>query len=90
MSWNYRVIRRSFISADDTKAYSYAIHEVYYNEDMTIKSWTVDPIDACGEAIKELKECLECMLLACSKPVLEEIFLDGGEEKLVEVKGETE
>ena len=40
MSWNYRVV----LGQED----SYTIHEIYYNEDMSIKAWIESPASPYG------------------------------------------
>ena len=46
MSWNYRVIFQ-----DDC----YSIHEVYYDDEGNIESWTERAVGISGETIRELK-----------------------------------
>ena len=64
MNWNYRVIK-----SHDSQDY-YVIREVYYGKDNTIKYWSDDPVDPTGDTVGELKEDLELMASALSKPVL--------------------
>ena len=39
MSWSYRLVYR-----DDAKPPYYAVHEVYYRDDGTVRAWTVEPV----------------------------------------------
>lgn len=66
MSWNYRVMRREFAGE-----VSFGIHEVYYNEDGSIRNWTTDPVSCGGETIEELQHDHECQSYAFGKPVLD-------------------
>lgn len=80
--WNYRVIRRE--NKADSETY-YGIYEVYYNQDATIESWTVDRCSPFGESLAELLNDISHMIKALDKPILEEKEIDGV-EKLVEVE----
>lgn len=70
MSWNYRVIRQKVI-VDDEEFDSFAIHEVYYDEDGKPGSITSDPVEPSGQTLQELGEDLRRMVAALNKPVLE-------------------
>lgn len=85
MSWNYRVIRRTggYGCGIEGKWVSFCIHEVYYTKRGRPKSWSEDPQDPHGETLEELRDCLNMMLAALDKPVLEERG-----NKLAEVKEE--
>jgi hypothetical protein len=50
VSWNYRVLKM----ADSDGTEMWAVHEVYYNEDGTIKTWTVNSVAPSGESWDEL------------------------------------
>jgi hypothetical protein len=77
MTFNYRVIRKTYASGET----DYAIHEVYYNDKYDIESWSEDAICAIGDDLSELNTDVHRMLSALTKPVLEEV-----DNKLVEVK----
>ena len=66
MAWDYRVIKHI-----DEGVVSYQIHEVYYDEDQLIKSWTENSIKPYGETPDELKEDILMQLQAFQKPILE-------------------
>jgi hypothetical protein len=68
MSWNHRVMRQHF----DSGEVHYGIREVFYDEDGTVKGWTAEPVDPHGESVDGLRECLQRMLAALDKPVLDE------------------
>jgi len=66
MSWNYRVVRRLIGDID-----IFQIHEVYYREDGSIRTFTWDPVEGFGKSLEELKQDLQWMLEACDKEVLD-------------------
>lgn len=63
--WNHRVIKK--VTEIGT---FYGIHEVFYNDDGSIYSYTENPVDVFGENIAELQQTLEWMLKCLDKPVL--------------------
>jgi hypothetical protein len=69
--WNHRVIKSSHLEAGEMIDY-YAIHEVFYNDDGTIYSYTQNPVDVGGDNINELRETLERMLRCLDNPILEQ------------------
>lgn len=75
MSWNYRVIKKDFLGEYvdiPEDQVSFGIHEVYYDDSTGgIVSCTIDPVDPYGESMDELRDCLNKMLLALDKPVLD-------------------
>ncbi|WDP89309.1 MAG: hypothetical protein HUN04_06035 [Desulfobacter sp.] len=74
MTWNYRIIKRHHAESGTT---TLGIHEVYYNEEGAIDSWTQGPMDPHGETLAELKADLEHFAEALEKPVLVEKVKDG-------------
>lgn len=42
-------------TTDSDGTFAYAIHEVYYADDGSIKSWTENPTKPGGETLKELQ-----------------------------------
>ena len=66
MAWDYRVIKHI-----DEGVVSYQIHEVYYDEDQVIKSWTENSIKPYGETPEELKKDILMQLQGLDKPVLD-------------------
>ncbi len=66
MAWDYRVIKHT-----DEGEVSYQIHEVYYDENQIIESWTENSIKPYGETPVELKEDILMQLQAFQKPILE-------------------
>ena len=68
MSWNYRVIRKD--TGHSEEPYYYQIHEVYYDEDGEVESWSEDPIKPGGTDLPELGGDLGYMVTALSKPAL--------------------
>jgi len=78
--WNYRIIRRHHKEIDTE---TFQIHEVYYDDEHQVESWTAGPIDPTGETLLELKGDVELMLKAFEQPVLVEKIVNG-KETLVE------
>lgn len=73
MTWNYRIIYR-----DDLLTPFYGIHEVFYDDDNVIETYTEDPVDVTGETPEEVMTTLAQMLLDCSlMPVLKASELEG-------------
>ena len=66
MSWNYRVIKKIIGSEE-----SFQIHEVYYNDDGTIKAWTENSIIPTGETLEELKKDFLMQLRGLDEPILD-------------------
>ena len=66
MAWDYRVIKHI-----DEGEVSYQIHEVYYDEDQVIKSWTENSIKPYGETLEELKKDILMQLQGLDKPILD-------------------
>lgn len=85
MSWNYRVVRHKEepfkgIPQDDW----YGIHEVYYDEDDKPRSVTVNPMHPFGENVGELRSCIDMMLSAFEKPVLDHDGFSSGADSDVD------
>lgn len=65
MTWNYRIIYH-----DDHKFPYYGLHEVYYDKEINIKTWTLDA-QIVGDDVKDLVSTLKMMLKDAKKyPVL--------------------
>jgi len=85
--WNYRVIKQrnkihkmgngASLTIHDT----YAIHEVYYNDEGTISASTQNPPAVEGDSMEEVRTILKNMSKALEKPVL---IFDRGRSILVE------
>lgn len=69
MSWNHRVIKQAYLCYDEYETI-FGIHEVYYNEDGSLRNYTTDPVAPIGADMDELRWTLEKMLMALDKPVL--------------------
>jgi len=70
MVWNYRVIVRD--NATDPGKKVYGVHEVYYDEDGSIRHWTADPVEAIADSPDEMTDTLFAMLAATERHVLVE------------------
>lgn len=57
MTWNYRIIHHD----NDRWTYyeTYALHEVFYDEQGIIKSWTSDPVAFAYETAEEIIRALQ-------------------------------
>ena len=66
--WNFRI-------ADMGEFFE--IWEVYYNDDGTISSW-IPSIAPIGETVKDLKEDVQLIIEAFSRPVLDGMELISG------------
>jgi YD repeat-containing protein len=67
MSFNHRIVK----SEDG----SFHVHEVYYDENGNIESWTENPVTPSGFDTTELHHDFELHLKAFKKPIL---VIDGG------------
>lgn len=66
MTWNHRVIK--------DEHGQYMIHEVYYDKDGNIETWTENSTSPCGdESLADLKEDIKIYVKALEKPVLIEV-----------------
>ena len=77
-TWNYRVLERK---DKKTGEKTYAIHEVYYNENGNPDGCTKNSIAPMGESLEELKGDIEYYLRALKKPVLVYDSLEEAEEQ---------
>jgi hypothetical protein len=71
MTWNYRIIHH-----DKDKHPYFAVHEVFYDDDGKIMSWTTDPINITGENKPDLIKTLRQMLGDVESEILIESHLD--------------
>jgi len=71
VKWNYRVLRRRIGSHETC-----SVHEVYYDNNGHISSWTENPIIPAGETPEELKEDFFRQLQAFEHPFLDYDVLD--------------
>ena len=67
MTWNYRVVRTI-----DRAEESFAIYEVYYDDDGRPEARTAEPAYPAGETLEELQEDLAWYLRALQEPVLDD------------------
>lgn len=69
MSWNHRVL------AHEHKGEIYfQMHEVYYDKEGVLNSYTANPVTVGGESIESIKWTLDEMAKAREKPIL---LIDG-------------
>lgn len=79
MTWNHRIIKKA--SEQET---SYHIHEVYYDEQGKIESWTAKAMEPWGESISELRNDILHFWSAFRLPILTETIDADGKESIVE------
>jgi hypothetical protein len=69
-SWNYRVIRSTFI-AQGVRYESYAVHEAYYDTPIESPHSIMErPVTTSFDSVDDLREGLTKMLASLDKPVL--------------------
>ena len=66
MSWNHRVMKMK-----DGEDDFYQIHEVFYDIEGNVESYTKNGVTVGGNNIEEVKWVLREMLTALDKPVLD-------------------
>jgi len=67
MVWYYRIIKHKTSNQNH-----FALHEVFYDDDGNIISWTEQPIDIIGESKADIKRALKQMLLDIETEVITE------------------
>ena len=72
MSWNYRVLEKTYTQFDDEK--TYGIVEAYYDDgnDLEYVTGRTEYIEPSGDTLKELRWALEEMLKALDKEIIKE------------------
>ena len=84
MTWNYRVLRHPVEKREDgSLTYLYSIHEVYYNEEGQVVSWTASPISLEAYSVRELQEDWEAIREAFTFPVLDSVTYEEIKEEWV-------
>jgi hypothetical protein len=81
MLWNYRVIVKDTIDLTGVIFKDFAIHEVYYEDDGSIKFITTDPITIDGESLEDLKESISMVQGALDKPIIEDQWPEEEEQQ---------
>ena len=75
MTWDYRIVRRSYPDPHGSPETQYEIHEAYYDAWVSVASkprWiSADGIAPVGETLEELKTELASMILAFNRPALD-------------------
>ena len=78
-TWEYRVVERMSSHPHMDDLIWYEIIEVYYDDDGKLDA-TSDKIFPAGDTVDDLREDLELMLLATSKPVITHEELNSNNE----------
>ena len=71
VTWNYRLVHRRIKTTPGTTEHTYAIHEVYYDDDGVPDMVTEGEVGVLGETIEEAKSAWTMMEEAFNQPVLE-------------------
>ncbi len=71
MSWNYRLMRHSCKEGVCKDEIEYSIHEVYYDKDENVKSWTENSIAISAETKDSTLWVITKMIEALTKDVLD-------------------
>ena len=69
MTWNYRVIMKTYKTLSGEEEIEFGIYEAYYDKDK-VTSWSANPVAIYGETLEELKQVYKMYGLALSKPIL--------------------
>jgi hypothetical protein len=74
--WNYRVVRKKYVSPDtedknERVSYTYAIHDVYYDNNGHVGAITQDAVEPFGENIEKLRHTWVMMAEAFGLPILD-------------------
>ena len=75
--WNHRVIHKDYGDGEE----QYSVHEVHYNPDGTINSYTVDPIDLSCETLGGLRQYIKWCLKSLDNSILEDGKIETGKVK---------
>lgn len=70
MTWNHRVMRRKFDDGMFPQE-DYGVYEVYYDKSGKIVAWGKEPTRASCDTLNDLRECMQWMMKALDKPVLD-------------------
>ena len=86
MTWNYRVMKHVDSTPDwvpnresDTETW-FGIHEVFYDAEQNVKSYSLNPQAVIGESMEVTKDILQKMLEACEKPVIDYVNVPKSEQ----------
>jgi hypothetical protein len=72
MHWNYRVIKSVPNEQDIIQGFdevTYAVHEVFYDDDNEIQGWSEDPASPFGTEVSEIIGDVFYILDAFDKPI---------------------
>lgn len=71
MSWNHRVVKRTWKNEGREDDHMYGVHEAYYDENGKVFMITDNPTAPSGDNMEDLKENLEHMVKALEHPILD-------------------
>lgn len=67
MSWRYAFTREKIVDGEET----FTIHEVYFDDDNNLSSWSADPIAPQADTFTGLEEELQRMLQESMRFILD-------------------
>ena len=67
--WNYRILAQEYKVFNETEL-TFAIHEVFYNDDSIPDMCTENPVGVVGENLPDISDTLKWMRKALRKPIL--------------------
>ena len=71
MSWNHRVVKRTWIDAMDCTEDRFGVHEAYCDDNGRVFAITEEPVAPCGETLEELRVEFERMQRCLEYPILD-------------------
>lgn len=71
MSWNHRVVRRTYPNTHMDDSMLYELYEVYYNSDGTINGITEEPIRISEETVGDLRKTVERLTKCLEQPIID-------------------
>ena len=74
--WNNRIIHHHDPKGPGHFCDWYEIHEVFYNDNDKVESWTEDGVGPFGNTLEELRSSYDMMVEAFDLPMLEEDELE--------------
>jgi hypothetical protein len=84
MTWNYCVVHTT--SGEEE---SFAIYEVYYDDEDHSEARTEQPACPAGETLQELQEDMQAYLQALSEPVLDDAVFHQATGELFRSEGDS-
>ena len=71
MSWNHRIVRRTYPNVHMDDSILYEIYEMYYNADGTVNGLTEEPIRIREETVDDLRKTIERLTKCLEQPIID-------------------